>query len=75
MGNRDSDDKFPIIVVDKNNNFASIKLKEGTETVSYLKNGVLFSEDDSGNIIEIQILDLTSFLPSQSDGPSMSVAK
>ena len=63
MGNRNSNGKFPNVVIDKTNNFAAIKLKDGIESLSYLKDGVLFSEDSSGNIIEIQILDLTSLAP------------
>jgi hypothetical protein len=39
--------------------FAAIKLAPGIEAKSYLKDGVLFSEDAKGRIIELQILNLS----------------
>ena len=56
MGNRNGNGKFPHVVIDKENNFASIKLREGIEALSYVRDGIIFSEDSEGNIIEIQIL-------------------
>lgn len=43
-------------MVDKDNNFLSIKLKAGIETKSYSKKGILFSENEEGEIIELQVL-------------------
>jgi uncharacterized protein YuzE len=48
----------PTVFIDTENDFASIKIKEGTEAKSYEKNGFVFCEDQEGNIIEIQILNL-----------------
>lgn len=48
----------PKIYIDAKNDFASIKIKEGTESKSYEKDGFIFCEDEDGNIIEIQILNL-----------------
>ena len=45
----------PKIFIDKENGFASIKIKEGREARSYEKDGFVFCEDENGNIIEIQI--------------------
>ena len=47
---------YPKIVVDKDNNFLSIKLKAGVEVKSYLKKGVLFSENEKGEVIELQVV-------------------
>jgi len=62
MVNNNNHDKFPKVLIDKDNDFASIKLKDGIEAKSYLKDGMLFSEDKSGNIIEIQILNLRDLI-------------
>ncbi len=51
--------KMPHVFVDKDADFASIKIAEGIETKSYVKDGFVFSEDKKGNIIEIQILNLS----------------
>jgi hypothetical protein len=50
---------LPEVFVDKDSDFASIKISEGVEAKSYEKNGFIFSEDKKGNIIEIQILNLS----------------
>ena len=50
--------KYPKIFVDEDNDFASIRIKSGIEFRSFMKDGILFSEDENGNIIEIQILSL-----------------
>ena len=46
---------YPKIVQDKDNNFLSIKLKAGVEAKSYIKKGIIFSENKDGEIIEIQV--------------------
>ena len=50
---------YPEIMVDADNDFASIKIKAGVEARSYLKDGIVFLEDESGDVIEIQILNLS----------------
>ena len=51
--------QYPQIFVDQEADFASIKLSYGIEAKSYLKDGFVFCEDKKGNILEIQILNLT----------------
>ena len=46
---------FPKVLRDVENNFLSIKLKKGVEAKSYLKDGILFSENEDGEVIEIQV--------------------
>lgn len=50
---------LPQVFVDKDADFASIKIADGIEAKSYVKDGFVFSEDKKGNIIEIQILNLS----------------
>lgn len=47
---------YPKIYQDKENNYLSIKLKPGIETKSYLKKGILFLEDENGEVVEIQVI-------------------
>lgn len=42
----------PQILVDKENDFASIKIAKGVESRSYEKDGFVFCEDKSGRIIQ-----------------------
>ncbi len=51
--------QFPVVSIDKDADFASIKLAPGIEAKSYLKDGVLFSEDAKGRVIELQILNIS----------------
>ena len=51
--------KFPQIYVDKDADFASIKIAAGNEAKSYVRDGFVFCEDDKGQIIEIQVLNLS----------------
>ena len=46
--------------VDADADFASIKIAPGVEARSYEKAGFVFCEDVSGNVIEIQLLNLSS---------------
>ncbi len=46
---------FPKIYKDKENGYVSIKLKAGIETKSYLKSGILFLENEEGEVIEVQV--------------------
>lgn len=52
---------FPKIFLDRDADFASIKIKPGVEAKSYLKDGVVVCEDSKGNVIEIQILNVSDF--------------
>lgn len=52
-------DQFPQVYVDKESDFASIKIAPGIEAKSYQKNGFIFCEDKKGNIIEVQVLNLS----------------
>ena len=52
---------FPKIYLDRDSDFASIKIKPGVEAKSYLKDGVVICEDSTGNVIEIQILNVSEF--------------
>ncbi len=47
---------FPKIYQDNENNYLSIKLKPGIETNSYIKKGIIFLEDENGEVVEIQVL-------------------
>jgi len=49
----------PEIYLDKENDFASIRLAPGIEAKSYEKDGFIFLEDKKGKVIEIQILNLS----------------
>ena len=50
---------FPQIYVDREADFASIKLAPGIEKKSYIKDGFAICENDKGQIIEIQVLNLS----------------
>ncbi|MBL7671283.1 MAG: hypothetical protein JNM39_12430 [Bdellovibrionaceae bacterium] len=52
-------EKFPQITIDRENDFASIKIAKGVEHKSYEKEGFIFCEDKSGRVIEIQVLNLS----------------
>lgn len=54
-------EKMPQIFIDKDLDFASIKIQGGIEAKSYAKEDILFSENKKGEIIEIQILNLSLF--------------
>ena len=51
-------EQFPVVSIDEEFDFASIKLAPGIEARSYLKDGVLFSEDAEGRVIELQIINV-----------------
>ncbi len=61
--------QFPIVSIDKDADFATIKLAPGIEAKSYLKDGVLFSEDAKGRVIELQILNVSLTTSSRSKKP------
>lgn len=49
----------PEIFIDRESDFASIKISPGIEAKSYVKDGIVFSEDKHGRVIEIQVLNLS----------------
>jgi len=49
----------PLVFVDHDSDFASIKIASGVEVKSYIKDGFIFCEDSKGKIIEIQVLNLS----------------
>jgi hypothetical protein len=49
----------PLIFVDHDSDFASIKISSGVEAKSYVKDGFVFCENSKGKIIEIQVLNLS----------------
>lgn len=66
MGRNNSHDKpsnkvgaLPKVFIDKENDFAAIKIAKGIEYKSYEKDGFIFCEDKAGRIIEIQVLNLS----------------
>jgi hypothetical protein len=54
---------FPVVILDAENDFASIRLSKGIEKCSYEKDGILFSENAKGQVIEIQILNVSKLKP------------
>ncbi len=50
---------YPDVYVDDENDFASIKLQAGIEAKSYLKDGFVFCENAEGDVIEVQVLNLS----------------
>lgn len=50
---------FPKVFIDKENDFAAIKIAKGIEHKSYERDGFIFCEDKAGRIIEIQVLNLS----------------
>lgn len=52
-------ESFPQIFIDKDNDFAAIKIAKGIEHKSYEKDGFIFCEDKAGRVIEIQLLNLS----------------
>jgi hypothetical protein len=57
---------FPQIFIDKDADFASIKLRPGVEKKSYMKDGFIFCEDTTGRVIEIQLLNLSEIKKTRS---------
>ncbi len=50
---------YPKVMIDKDADFASIKISPGVEAESFEKDGFVFCKNKDGEIIEIQILNLT----------------
>ena len=51
---------YPLVNIDHDNDFASIKLARGIEAKSFEKDGFIFSLDSKGKVIEVQILNLSA---------------
>jgi hypothetical protein len=56
--------QYPELYVDKEADFASLKIAPGVESRSYVKDGIVVCEDGKGKILEIQLLNLKSLLQS-----------
>ena len=56
---------YPDVYIDRDADFASIKIAPGVESRSYVKDGIVVCEDQKGRIIEIQLLNLKSLLSSR----------
>lgn len=52
---------FPKVMIDRDSDFASIKIASGVEAESFEKDGLVFCTNDKGEVIEIQILNLSQF--------------
>ena len=59
MKNSEKADLLPKIYIDKENDFISIKIANGVENKSYEKDGFIFCENKLGQVIEVQILNLS----------------
>ena len=57
--------EYPEVYIDKDADFASIKIAPGVESRSYVKDGFVVCEDLEGRIIEIQLLNLKVLLSSK----------
>ena len=57
--------QYPEVYIDKEADFASIKIAPGVEDRSYVKGGFVVCEDQKGRIIEIQLLNLKALLSSR----------
>ena len=55
--------QYPLIYIDKDADFASVKIAPGVESRSYVKDGFVFCENQDGQIIEIQILNISKLRP------------
>jgi hypothetical protein len=51
--------EYPSVFFDKEHDFASIKIAPGVENRSYEKDGFIFFENKKGEIIEVQVLNLS----------------
>jgi hypothetical protein len=50
---------LPKVFIDRENDFAALKIAKGIEYKSYEQDGFIFCEDKAGRIIEIQVLNLS----------------
>ena len=57
--------EYPEVFIDKDADFASIKIAPGVESHSYVKDGIVVCEDQKGHILEIQLLNLKTLLSSK----------
>ena len=51
---------YPKIYINRDEDYASIKIAAGVEKKSYVKDGFVFCENSAGKVIEIQILNLSA---------------
>lgn len=60
LQNKKIKNTYPKITVDKSADFASIKIAKGVEAESFEKDGFVFCTNKDGDIIEVQILNLSN---------------
>ena len=65
LRNKKTVNDYPEVFIDKDADFASIKIGPGVESRSYERDGVIVCEDQKGRTIEIQLLNLRSLLSSR----------
>ncbi len=58
---RKSQKSFPLVFVDKESDFLSIRVADGIEAHTFVRDGIVFSLDKNSKIIEVQILNLSLF--------------
>ena len=57
--------EYPQVFVDADSDYASVKIAPRVEARSYEKDGFVFCEDGHGNVIEIQLLNLSALKKSK----------
>jgi hypothetical protein len=61
LRSRKSKVEFPRVFVDKESDFLAIRVADGIEAHSFVRDGIVFSLDKNNRIIEVQILNLSLF--------------
>lgn len=61
LRSRKSQKQLPLVFVDKESDFLSIRIGNGIESRSFVRDGIVFSLDKNGKIIEVQVLNLSLF--------------
>lgn len=56
--------QYPLIHIDHDSDFASIKIAPGIEAKSYERDGMLVGEDKKGHVLEVVLLNLSELLHS-----------
>jgi hypothetical protein len=61
LRSRKSQKALPLVFVDKESDFLAIRVGEGIEARSFVRDGIVFSLDKNEKVIEVQILNLSLF--------------
>ena len=59
LRSRKSKVEFPRVFVDKESDFLAIRVADGIEAHSFVRDGIVFSLDKNNRIIEVQILNFS----------------